>query len=75
MTKTYLCIAICGLIFGAYIFGRTISNEKCKTKIATSNSEFLQQQNVQKEKINVEVYNTNMRDIRNILRAKYTIAE
>lgn len=75
MIKKYLILAICGLIFGAFIYGRGIGVEKCKLEMAVKNNEFLQQQTKQRKKINAEVYHTNMRDVRRVLRAKYTIAE
>lgn len=75
MIKKYLILAICGLIFGAFIYGRSIGVEKCKMQMAVKNNEFLQQQTKQRKKINAEVYHTNMRDVRRVLHTKYTIAE
>ena len=42
--------------------------------IATKTQETFQQQSTKREKINAEIYRTGAGDIRNILRAKYTIA-
>ena len=75
MMKIYLILAICGGICGVFIFGYSIGIERCKMQMAVTNNEFLQQQTKQREKINVEIYHTNMRDVRRVLHTKYTIAE
>ena len=75
MTKLYIPIAICGIILFAYIFGITRGRDKCIKQIATQSATISQQQTIQKEKINAEIYRTGVSDIRNILRTKYTIAD
>lgn len=75
MTKLYSTIAICGIIIVAYFFGTTRGHDNCIKNIATQNATIAQQQNIKKEKINAEIYRTGVRNIRDILRTKYTIAD
>jgi len=75
MTKLYLIGAICGIIATVYLFGITRGREKCIQQIATQTTTNIQQQNIKKEKIHAEIYRTGIRDIRDILRAQYTIAD
>lgn len=75
MTKVYLLIMICGTVAFAYLIGGALGQAKCQEKIAQTNSYVSQQKLLIKEKINAEVYNVGVNDIRNILRTKYTIAD
>lgn len=75
MTKQYLILTIIGLIIAIYSFGFTRGNNKCITEITNQNTQIEQQKIITKEKINAEIYRTGVRDIRNILREKYTITD
>lgn len=75
MIKTYLIIAICGLIFAAYTLGASHSTAKCNQRAAQQTINTITTQQIKTEKINAEIYHTGMRDIRRILHEKYTIAE
>lgn len=75
MTKFYIPIAICAAIIGIYLIGFARGRDKCIKQIAEQTASVTQQQNIKKEKINVEIYRTNVRDIRDILRMQYTIAD
>ena len=75
MQRLYIIIAICGIIIGIYFFGTLHGRDSCIKQIATENAAILQQQNIEKEKINAEIYRTDINTIRNILRTKYTIAD
>ena len=52
-----------------------IGRSKCVADMSANTVQIAQQQLKKQEEINVEIYRTNVRDIRDILRAKYTIAE
>ena len=75
MIKTYLIIAICGLIFAAYTLGASRGSAKCQARAAQQTINTITTQQIKTEKINAETYHTNLRDIRRILHEKYTIAE
>jgi len=76
MTKQiYFGIAICVIVIAIYFTGVVIGRAKCQAQIATAATNATQQQMIKKEKINAEVFNTGMRDIRDVLRTKYTIAD
>ena len=75
MTKIYMFALVGGMIFGAYITGTIIAREKCQTKIAQSTTEQIKINTINKRKINETVYRTRVHDIRDILHAKYSIAE
>lgn len=75
MMKTYLIIAVCGIIFGAYILGASRGSAKCQARAAQQTINTITTQQIKTEKINAETYHTNLRDIRRILHDKYTIAE
>ncbi len=75
MNKMYFIVLISALIFGAYFYGTNISNMKCREKQANNNLIEIQQTEKNKRIIHDTVYKTGVRDIRRILRDKYTIAE
>ena len=75
MSKIYFLILISALIFGAYFYGVNITNAKCREIQANNNIAEIQQTDKNKREIHDMVYKTGLRDIRRILRDKYTIAE
>ena len=73
--KFYLMAAVFALVVGAYFAGARISREKCRadaahaeTNAAITSGEIIRD-------ANEKTFNTGVRDIRDILRRKYTIAE
>lgn len=73
--KKYLFIACVAIVAFAYWAGGRVASQKCATQIAEIRAE---QQSVNLENmvnVNEKVFNTGVRDIRRILRTKYTIAE
>ena len=79
MNKIYLFVAIGAMIYGAYFYGVNVTDAKCHAKFANDNLQNfqeIQKQITQNKKENHEiVYKTAVRDIRSILRDKYTISE
>ncbi|MDR1361226.1 MAG: hypothetical protein LBJ18_02855 [Rickettsiales bacterium] len=81
MKKVYIIagIAALAIVIAAYWSGGRVGAEKCKSEIADISAQAaIQTQNeitTTKREINAETYNTGVRDIRNRLRAKYTIAD
>ena len=73
--RNYLIIAICAMVFGAYIMGARIAREKCVADGANAQTdEIVSSINIVRKANEKTVY-TGVRDIRDILRHKYTIAE
>ena len=73
--RNYLIITVCAMVVGAYVMGMRIAHEKCKTASANNQTyEIINSVNLQRM-ANEKVFNTGVRDIRDILRQKYTIAE
>jgi len=75
MSKLYLCGVILAAVIAAWCAGAVIGRAKCMENVANRAAVNSQQQIAKKEKINAEIYRTGVRDIRDILRAKYTIAD
>lgn len=75
MTKIYLYSALAGLFLTVFLFGHSIGVAKCQQEFTTQSVALSQEQNVKKEAINAEIYRTGVRDIRRVLREKYTIAD
>lgn len=79
MNKLYLFMAIVALIFGAWVYGSETAKAVCRAQIANQNLREIQEAETKiintKRMIHDTVYKTGVRDIRNILRDKYTIAE
>ena len=73
--KLYLPIAVCVIGLAVYLFGFARGRDKCIKQIATQTATISQQQTIKKEKINAETYRTGVNNIRDILRAKYTITD
>ena len=73
--QKYLIIAVCAMVFGAYFFGARIAHEKCVADGANAQTNDIIN-NVNMVRVaNEKTFHTGVRDIRNILRRKYTIAE
>ncbi len=64
------CIVAC-----TYFFGWNAGRIRCRNTVANNITHELQQQIEIMEKTHAETLHTGMRDIRRILREKYTIAE
>ena len=75
MSKIYLLLLLCAIIFAAYITGTKIAHEQCKTQIANQNTETAQKHIINTRKLNENIYKTSVRDIRDIMHAKYSIAD
>ena len=61
---------MCATIVGAYFYGKSVGVSQCEKQ------HFQNQINItEQQKINETVYKTGVRDIRRILRDKYTITE
>lgn len=79
MNKLYLIGLIGAIVCGAYFYGANVADAKCKMNHAQENLQTVQNTQIQiiesKRKNHETVYKTGVRDIRNILCDKYTIAE
>lgn len=75
MLKLYLGAAAVAIVGGAYWVGLRLGDEKCRTNVAQN--AIIVQNKITKatDKINEEILHTAVRDIRDVLRAKYTIAD
>lgn len=63
------------MIIGAYWVGRHVGKTRCNVHVAEMHMESQGQVIRAMENIDVEMAGTGVRDIRRILREKYTIAE
>ncbi|MBP5485700.1 MAG: hypothetical protein J6Y07_03280 [Alphaproteobacteria bacterium] len=71
----YLIIAVCALVIACYFFGARIAREKCVADGANAQTnEIINNVNMVRVAHEKTVH-TGVRDIRDILRRKYTIAE
>ena len=75
MKSIYLFGGICVGVIAVYFAGVALGRAKCMENVAHQTAEITKSQMVRKEKINAEVYSLGVADIRDILRAKYTIAD
>lgn len=75
MNKIYFVMIASAIILGAYFYGVNITNVKCRERQANNNISEIQHIENNKRIIHDTVYKTGVRDIRRILRDKYTIAE
>lgn len=73
--KKYLVGATVIIVAGAYFFGARIARIKCVAAGARAQSNEIINITNTKRATDEKVFNTGMRDVRRILRAKYTIAE
>ena len=73
--KIYLILIGFGILICVYIFGIYSGYQKCNAKVATQT--YKQQSHVIEiqRKVNEEVFNRGVNDIRNVLCQKYTIAD
>ena len=73
--KIYLILIGFGVLICVYIFGIYSGYQKCNAKFATQTNN--QQSHVIEiqRKVNEEVFNRGVNDIRNVLYRKYTIAD
>ncbi len=75
MVRIYLLVVVVGGILGAYWCGWRVATERCqRTMINTVAQEQIKIFKIQ-EKVNAEVFNHGVGDIRRILRERYTISE
>lgn len=75
MNKIYFYgagVAVCAAL---YFCGRTVGASRCRADTATANMQTQIYLIKQTEKVNAEVFNLGVGDIRRILHEKYTIAE
>ncbi len=75
MARLYLIMLICAIITGAFFYGKTIGKSKCEIQNFQNQINQTEQIQQNKRNLNETVYKTGVRDIRRILRDKYTIAE
>ena len=79
MNKLYVVALIWMLVFGAYFYGANVADAECKMNQAQENLQTVQNTQIEiiesKRKNHEIVYKTGVRDIRNVLCDKYTIAE
>ena len=75
MTKIYLIVLMCATIVGAYFYGKSVGVAQCEKQYLQNQINTTQQQKINERVINETVYKTGVRDIRRILRDKYTITE
>ena len=73
--KIYLLLMGVVMLVCIYIFGMYAGYQKCNAKVATQTNN--QQSHVIEiqRKVNEEVFNRGVNDIRNVLHQKYTIAD
>ncbi len=73
--KIYLMLIGFGVLICVYIFGMYAGYQKCNAKVATQTNN--QQSHVIEiqRKVNAEVFNRGVNDIRNVLYRKYTIQD
>lgn len=73
--KIYFICAVALLIGGAFYMGGRIARTECISEVATAQTnEFIIQLNTQRQ-IDEKTFHTGMRDVRRVLRTKYTIAD
>ena len=66
---------MCVTIVGAYFYGKNVGVAQCEKQYLQNQINTTQQQKINERVINETVYKTGVRDIRRILRDKYTITE
>lgn len=72
--KIYLMLFGFGFLICIYVFGIYSGYQKCNAKVATqANNQQSHVIEIQR-KVNAEVFNRGVNDIRNVLLQKYTIA-
>ena len=71
--RTFFIIVCC--VVGAYFLGLNAGRIQCRNTVTNNIAQELQQQIEIMEETHAETMHTGMRDIRRVLREKYTIAE
>ena len=74
MTRLYFVILICAVIIGAFFYGKSVGFSKCEIRNFQNEINIIEQNKTNERVINDTVYKTGVRDIRRILRNKYSIA-
>lgn len=74
-TFLFMFMAMCVAIFFSYVVGVRVGRVQCNAHTARANAAHQSEIIKLQEKINAETFNIGLRDIRRILREKYTIAE
>ena len=74
MGRFYL-VAVVVVIVGAYWSGWRVATERCQRTVVDATVQKQNQIMKMQERVNAEVFNRGVDDIRRILRAQYTIAE
>ena len=64
---------MCATIVGAYFYGKSVGVSQCEKQHFQNQINITEQQKINERVINETVYKTGVRDIRRILRDKYTI--
>ena len=75
MLRFYLGAAIIIMIIGAFWAGGRIAHEKCMRRTTQSETQQITNSINMQRNINEKVFDTGVRDIRDILRREYTIRE
>lgn len=75
MMRIYILGLVIMIVVAVYFSGVSIGRSKCVADMSVNSAQIAQQQLIKKEKINVSVNRRSVADIRDVLRAKYTIAE
>lgn len=73
--RIYLIIAVVAMVGGAYFTGGRIAYEKCRADVANSATTAVVKSGEITRIANEKTFSTGVRDIRDILRRKYTIAD
>ena len=73
--RIYILVGVIAGLYAAYFMGLNIGRANCVADVSAHSLNLYQQQLKKQGEINVEINRTNVRDIRDVLRAKYTIAE
>ncbi len=75
MRYLYMLSFVVVCLIGAYVAGTRVGMARCRANTATQSINAYVQTMKQMEKINEKTNHTAVRDIRRVLREKYTIAE
>ena len=75
MTKVYIILLMCALVYGAFFYGKNIGISKCEIQNLQNKINTTEQNRINERNINDTVFKTGVADIRRILRDKYSIAE
>lgn len=75
MIRIYIFVGVVAGLCSAYFMGLNIGRANCVADVSANSVRIAQQQLKKQGEINVEINRTSVRDIRDVLREKYTIAE